>query len=470
MARGSQLYAKWALEMRRSELFRAGERVGAAVSGGADSVLLFDFLKRFSLEKGLTPVVVHFNHRLRGAESDGDEKFVRELARENEVEFMGSSADVGQEARSAHANLEATARQFRYKFFFGLVRQGKLDKVATAHTADDQAETVLLRLLRGAGSRGLAGIYPSLDGMVVRPFLNLTRAEVRAEVASRELRYRTDSSNLDTRLARNKVRAKLLPWLAREFNPRIVHLLRELTTRAREDEAYLEQQARERARPWRVKMGQEEKITLSTLADFHPAVERRVLRQMIAAARGSLRGITHDHVEALRRFVSGAQSGRQLDLPGAVARREFDWLVIAPEVPAGPARRASSYCYPVEVPGVVSVPQLRVEFQFKILGTDELGKSYNNSGVGSLDRAKLRAPLVLRNWRAGDRFQPRGARRALKLKELFARSKIPSAERHLWPVLDSEAGIVWVRGFPPANAAAADTTTEQVVTIGEQQY
>ena len=468
MGRRSQLYARWALEMRRSEMFRAGERVGVAVSGGADSVLLFDFVKRFALEKGLTPAAVHFNHRLRDAESDGDERFVRELAGESGAEFLGSAADVARAARDAHANLEATARRLRYKFFFGLIRQGRLDKVATAHTADDQAETVLLRILRGTGSRGLGGIYPMLDGVIVRPFLSLSRSEVRAEVAARELPFRVDSSNLDTRLARNKVRAELLPWLTKEFSPQIVRLLQELAARARDDEAYLEQHAKERARPWRVRVGREEKITLSSLRDFHPAIGRRVLRQMIAAARGSLHGITHEHVEALRLFASEAQSGRQLDLPGAAARREFDWLVVAPEAPAGQIGPASSYAYAVAVPGAVSVPELGVTFRFKILGTEELVKSYNTGGVGCLDGAKLRAPLVLRNWRHGDRYQPCGTRSPLKLKELFGRGKIPPAERHLWPVLESAEGIVWVRAFPPASLAAVGARTEQVVAVAEE--
>src|SRR6266513_544430 len=131
MPRESEVYAKWALEMTRSGMFRPGERVGVAVSGGGDSVLLLDFMMRFASKTGLRLAVVHFNHHLRGAESDADESFVRELA-------------------GARGNVEATARHLRYKFFFGLVNQGSLDKVATAHTANDQAETVLLRLLRGA--------------------------------------------------------------------------------------------------------------------------------------------------------------------------------------------------------------------------------------------------------------------------------------------------------------------------------
>ncbi|HEV2492886.1 MAG TPA: tRNA lysidine(34) synthetase TilS [Terriglobia bacterium] len=466
MSRNSQLYSKWALEMRRSDLFRAGERVGVAVSGGADSVLLFDFMKRLARQRGLVLIAVHFNHRLRGAESDGDEAFVRELAQQNEVEFLGSGADVARAAREAHSNLEAMARRLRYQFFFGLVRQGKLDKLATAHTADDQAETVLMRLLRGTGTRGLGGIYPALEGVIIRPFLTLTRDEVRAEVKGRNLPFRIDSSNLDTRLVRNKMRNELLPQLARDFNPQVVRLLAELAERARDDESYLEQQARERARPWRGSVEGQEKIPLKPLLDFPPALQRRILRQIVMAVRGSLRGIAYAHIEALRRFVSAAQSGRQLVLPGVLARKDFDWLVVAPQ-----SRRltegARAYSYPVELPGVVPVPELGVTFRFKIVDTEKLRTSYNKLGLACLDRMKLGTPLVLRSWCAGDRFQPGGTHKLLKLKELLSRGKIPSSQRRLWPVLQGGEGIVWVKGFPPAGFAAAAPGSVEVVVLSE---
>ena len=473
MARESQVYAKWSLEMTRSGLFRPGERVGVAVSGGGDSILLLDFMTRFALKSGLRLAAVHFNHHLRGAEADADESFVRELAGARAIEFIGGGADVARAARETRGNVEATARRLRYKFFFGLVNQGSLHKVATAHTASDQAETVLLRLLRGAGTRGLGGIYPVLEGSVVRPFLNLTRAEVQSELRARKLDFRLDSTNLNTRLARNKVRANLLPMLEKEFNPAVVRLLKDLATRARDDEAYLEQQARDRARPWRVREGTEEKIPLSPLGDFHPAVERRVLRQMIAA-RGSLRGVTHDHVEALRRFVADAQSGRRLVLPGLVARKEFDWLVIGGQPQAEPAQAEpaeaepdSGFSYPVEAPCAVSVPQLGLTFRFKIVTPGEAETSYTKCGLVRLNTARLSQGLVLRSSRPGDRFQPQGSRKPTKLKELFRQHRIPWGQRSLWPVLQSGAEIVWVRGYPPA---AAVSPAKQAVMIEEEPY
>ncbi|MHB8652575.1 MAG: tRNA lysidine(34) synthetase TilS [Terriglobia bacterium] len=461
MSRQSETYSRWSLEMRRGGFFHAGDRVGVAVSGGPDSILLLDYMNQLARELGFTLAVVHFNHHLRGAESDADEHFVRERAGQLGIDFLPGQADVARVAREKRRNLEATARELRYRFFFSLVNQGRLDKVATAHTANDQAETVLLRLLRGAGSRGLGGIYPLLEGKVVRPFLNVTRAEVEQELEKRKLEWRLDSSNLNSKFRRNKIRKELLPLLQKEFNPEVIGALKELSDRARDDEEYLEGQARERARAWRVREGQDEKIPIRPLIEFPAALARRVLRQMILASRGNLRGVTYKHIEALRRFAHSAQSGRMLELPGGwEARKEFDWLIIAPEPRA---KGKSDYCYPVQIPGEISIPQSGLTVHFKIVGSEGPPKAYNTSGWVELDLLKLSGPLVLRNWRAGDRYRTTGSRKVRNLKELFARRKIPPGQRKVWPVLVCGEEIVWVKDFLPASDVAASTDSKRIM-------
>jgi tRNA(Ile)-lysidine synthase len=460
------VYTRWSWEMRRRQFFRPGERVGVAVSGGPDSVLLLDFLTKLAPAMGLALAVVHFNHHLRGAESDADEQFVRQRADDLGLEFLRGEAAVAQVARERRRNLEATARDLRYRFFFALVNQGRLDKVATAHTANDQAETVLLRLLRGTGTRGLGCIYPILDGKVVRPFLTLTREEILLEVRKRKLDYRVDSTNLDPTLRRNKVRMELLPKLQKEFNPKVIALLNELAERAREDEAYLEQQARERARPWRVREGCEEKIPVHSLREFPPAMGGRVLRQMLLATRGTLRGVTYAHIKALLHFAAEAQSGRSLALPGGwAARREFEWLILGP--PSPPAA-TGEFSYAVDVPGDLAVPQLGVILHFKIVSPEAFRKAYNGCEIAALDPGKLPRGLILRNWRAGDWYWPLGSRKPRRLKALFLERKIPRGQRALWPVLEAGKQIVWVRGFPPASPAAASPGSTEILIIEEE--
>ena len=171
--------------------------------------------------------------------------------------------------------------------------------MATAHTLDDQAETVLLHILRGTGTRGMGGIHVSLQDKIIRPFLNLTRAEIEDEILKRNLNFRVDSSNLDTSFRRNKVRMELLPVIEKEYNPEIKRLLSELAARAREDENYLDLQARERAGAWRLREDGTEKISRSALRSMPGALARRVLRQMLSEVGSGPAGITHRHIEAL---------------------------------------------------------------------------------------------------------------------------------------------------------------------------
>jgi tRNA(Ile)-lysidine synthase len=465
MTQRSNLYLRWALEIRKSRYFSAGERVGVAVSGGPDSILLLHFMRQYARVLALTLAAVHFNHKLRAKESEEDERFVREQAAEMGIEFLRSEHDTAQEARALHRNLEAAARDLRYRFFFSLINSGKLDKIVTGHTANDQAETVLLRLLRGSGTRGLGGIYPSLSGKIYRPFLSLTRAEIEGELRDRKLDFRTDSTNQDLRFQRNKIRIELLPLLEREFNPEVASLLAELAGRARDDEEALEQVSHERAFPWRVREGAEEKFPIRALLGFAPAIQRRVLRQMILAVKGDLKGITHRQMEALRQLVAEAQSGGKLLFPERLeARREFDWLVIAPRAEQTPNHEFS---YPVEVPGEIRVPELGVIFRTKLIAVEALGKTYNSVWMGGLDQHKLPGKLILRNWRPGDHFRPLGSQKPRKLKELIGRKKIPARRRKGWPVLESGSEIVWVRGFPPASPVAATADSKQIIVIEE---
>jgi tRNA(Ile)-lysidine synthase len=480
----SAVLARWRADMRQAGFFRPGDRVGVAVSGGADSVLLLEFMMALGRELGLGLAVVHFNHGLRGAESEGDERFVRERAEERGLDLLLAGAKVARVAREQKKNLEATARELRYRFFFSLVRQGKIDKVATAHTADDQAETVLLRLLRGAGTRGLGGIHPTLEGGVVRPFLGLTRAQVESEVARRGLDFRSDSSNSDTRFTRNRLRREVMPLLEREFNPQIASALSAFADQARDDEAFLETQARERSRPWIVREAGGLKIPAQRLNEFPPAVARRVVRQMLAeapqlgysppslggegpgvtglnrklAARGQSVVTGHGNrvpsyadIECIRRLAREGQSGKRLLIGGCLeVRKEFEWLVMR-SPPRGVEERpdtSRSFASEIRPPAQVPIPELGLLLHFRV--ADKFDANFPQEGYTGgvwLDADGLRGPLILRNFHPGDCVYRLGPPRPLKVKEIFWRRRVPREQRPYWPVLESEGKVIWARGL-----------------------
>jgi tRNA(Ile)-lysidine synthase len=253
--------------------------------------------------------------------------------------------------------------------------------------------------------------------------------------------------------------------LEREFNPALIPLLKNHADRARDEEAFLEQQAGERSRPWRIREGAEEKIPVRALRGFAPAIQRLVLRQMLQSVGKGLGGVTYAHIEGLLRFATSAQSGRSLTLPGGkVARKEFDWLILASQpVSAG----NDGYAYLIEIPGEITVPHLGVTFRFKIIEPQRVPKEYNQMGCRAIDPQKLSHRMFLRNWRAGDQFWPFGSRKLRKLKELFGQRKIPRNQRKLWPLLECGEQIVWVSGFPPAAPVVASPESRAILLIEE---
>jgi len=220
--------------IRTSRMLAAGDRVGVAVSGGADSVALLRLLDRLRNELGITLAVVHFNHSLRGAEADADSGFVAELAGALGLEFLAAREDVEAEALRQGWNLEDAARRLRYAFFDRVIGEGKATHIAVAHTADDQAETVLAHLMRGTGPTGLAGIYP-IAGTIVRPLLGTRRERLREHLRAHGQTWREDSTNRDVRRTRAHIRVQLLPMLERDFSGEIVGHLGELARLAREE-------------------------------------------------------------------------------------------------------------------------------------------------------------------------------------------------------------------------------------------
>src|SRR5271166_3769391 len=223
---------------------RAGDRVAVAVSGGADSVALLRVLRELRSELGLVLAVAHVNHGLRGEQSDADEAVVAELAKEHGMEHFAGRADVRNHASISKISIEAAGRELRYRWFALLAREQRFDSIATGHTLDDQAETVLLKFLRGAGTRGRAGIYPQMFRgaerkiRFVRPLLCVTRDEVETYLTSLSQGWREDESNLDHRFARNRVRHELLPLLEREYNPNIRQVLSDTAEVSRAEEKY----------------------------------------------------------------------------------------------------------------------------------------------------------------------------------------------------------------------------------------
>jgi tRNA(Ile)-lysidine synthase len=542
--------------LRRLELLNAGERVGVAVSGGIDSVALLRLLLELRGELGIVLFVVHFNHKLRGTESDSDQEFVAALARGHAVEFYCDTGDVARHAVEERVSIEAAARELRYAFFHrvlgangpqglkpdanapgsrgpegplfhgsdeaasrssgnavsrsserGLLRRSPsqyLHKILTGHTLDDQAETVLLRVIRGAGLRGLAGIHPTLVvedeegevcGEIVRPLLSTRRRDLERYLRELGQSWCDDATNLSTKFTRNRVRHLLIPLLEKEFNPSVAETLGDVAEIARGEEDYWDNEVAgwmgtgvhwsepawakkselvqigadpaepdAKASALETKIGNVPWLVMNASLDRlwllgEPlAVQRRIIK---AIGDGAGIPLEFKHVEEIVRFaVHETGSGTEISLPlGWKVRRDpHQILFVTPDLretaPAG------DYEYELPVPGEVKVCEIALTLEARRVPGNA---GYNPEHL--LDGESLGAALKVRNWRAGDRFWPSHTKSPKKVKELLQERHVPRPERGMWPVIVSGEEIVWMRGFAVATRFAAKPGREAVAII-----
>ena len=420
------------------------------MSGGGDSVALLHLLAELAEREVVALAgVVHFNHRLRPPASDEDERFCRDLATQFGLPFVVESADVAKMARSERISVEHAGHRVRHAFFGRAAGRLGACRVALGHTLDDQAETYLLRLLRGAGAAGFSAIRPRI-GLVVRPLLRVSRAELRTYLASKQASFREDASNLDRRVPRNRIRHDLIPSL-RAYSPRVVEVLAREAEIARADEEWLARAANELGASLVQSTKGGVEVDAAGLAALHPALGRRVARDALVRVSGCAVGF--DHVERLRRLAEDAPT--RVDFPRCRAERLEGVIRLTARAGRGAVARVEPFAYRLEVPGEVSVPEAGVTISAEPAGpglfrplTISRPRTAGHHATERVVAVAATGPFAVRNWRPGDRFRPLGLQgHRKKLQDLFVDRKVSRAERARIPlVLDTQDRIVWVVG------------------------
>jgi tRNA(Ile)-lysidine synthase len=439
-------------------MFDPGHRVGVAVSGGADSVFLLHALVELAPRWDLKLHVLHLDHRLRGEESCGDADFVRELASRLGLPVHAAESDVARLREETGDNLEQAARHARHMFYLGFLQRNELDRIATGHTRSDQAETVLFRFLRGSGTAGLSGVRPVTSDKLVRPLIELERADIECYLRDNEIAWREDSSNASRDFARNRIRHELLPSLILDWNPALVENLAHTAQWAQDEEAYWDTEmdrlvaALVTIRPPAIL------LRSGDLCSLPPAVARRLVRRAVELAKGDLRGLNFQHVERILEMAAAPVGHDRMQAPGLDVYRSFDWIRVSPPGIDGLAGR--NFRMPVSVPGRFALPDNSSTVELEIV--------YDSSATG-LDWERLQGSLELRNWRPGDQYRPVGRASEEKIKILFQEARIPLWERRNWPILTIEDHIVWARRFGPAVSYAATSASRSVVKVSEER-
>lgn len=461
--------------IRTRRLFEPGRHLLVAVSGGPDSMALLSLLNRLKPSWRLTLTVVHYNYGLRGAESDGDQACVEDLCRRWDLPLFVERLDVGSRPRGV--SLQSAARELRYEAMMKRALGCGADRIALGHTADDQAETVLLWMLRGAGLTGASGMPPCRNHLFVRPLYETRRADVLAYLRDEGVPVRWDSSNEKPIYLRNRIRHEIMPVLERVV-PSTVEALCRLADLCAEDDRYLERQiaALCEGRITRLPDGRKA-VDRSFFKSLPHAIQRRVIRNLCKEcdARGRPSGMKA--VESLLRIANGPTACSSMRAASIEATVEGDRLYVAPSKfganfgePAG-VSSAGTAPMALAIPGSVVWPETghRIE-AFKIKKKDLRLIAGRDRTRIVVDASRISEELVVRNWKPGDRFCPFGmGGRSKKLQDFFMDLKVPVRERRRVPIVEAPEGIVWVVGYRQDDRWSVDEKTEWCVVLSVRE-
>jgi tRNA(Ile)-lysidine synthase len=435
---------------QRYQMFREGDGIVVGVSGGPDSLALLHALLSLRDPWDLKLVVVHVHHGLRGDAADADAAFVQLFCLNHEVPFYLFEADIGDMAATAGTSFEMEGRRFRYEAFDQVAQEENCSKIAVAQNLNDQCETVLMRLFRGAGLRGLGGILPVRDGRIIRPLIEAPRAWIESYCERWGLEPRQDHTNAETDYERNRIRLEVIPYLEANFNPGLAETLVRTASLLREEEALLERVAQDAYEKVKIAetrtLDQSRGMTLKGFGEYEPALRRRLIRCLAReACGGALIDFNYVHTEAVLELASSLDGSKALSLGALEAERVYDVLWMRPARVGAEASENTDW--------EVCVEEITREVWAARRGESE--------GI-AVDLDRVAGPLAVRYRRPGDRFKPFGMQESKKLKRFMIDEKIPEAKRHKIPLICDENRIIWVYGYRMSEEVRVGPATERI--------
>jgi tRNA(Ile)-lysidine synthase len=429
--------------IREYEMIGSGHRVIIAVSGGPDSVCLLEILLRLRETLNVSFIVAHLDHGLRPGEDERETEFVETLARRFGIPYACERAS--QLANTRGTCLEERAREIRYRFFEGVLDKYHAQRLALGHNKNDQAETVVMNMLRGTGSAGLSGMPPVRDNRYIRPLIRITRGEIVTYLREKGLSYMTDSSNLEKRYLRNRIRLELMPILL-TYQPRFIDHLVDLAFLCREENQFMEREAEKWLHEMIILAPEEQSLNISidALKGLPVPLQYRVIRGAILRTKGNLRRMDLRHIRAIIKLIANRRPQARINLPGhIVVKKRYNKLLFC----VGEEIHRAEFSYEIGGAGRFQLDPINRTITCEdIPRADFTGLSPSNWQC-FLDREALRWPLIVRNFRPGDTFMPLGINGFKKLKNLFIDKKIPHEQRRMIPILESHGDIVWVGGI-----------------------
>ncbi|NLY43777.1 MAG: tRNA lysidine(34) synthetase TilS [Clostridiaceae bacterium] len=443
-------------------MFEKGDGVVVGVSGGPDSVCLLHVLHRLAHEFSLRLYAAHVNHCLRGDEAYRDADYVREFCSTLSIPLFIKEVDIRLISKQKSISEEVAGRKERYKFFFEVAQRVNASKIAVAHNRDDQAETLLMRLLRGTGLEGLAGIPPVREDGVVRPLLETEREQVEQYCSDNHLNPRIDHTNQQSIYTRNKIRLELIPYLKREYNPSFIKTAAQTADLLREDISFMNSYV-ENIMKGQVKVkGGEVSIPVDFLLSQHTAIQRRVLRKAVFLLKGDIVNIEYKHIESILQMIREKGTGKMLDLPaGLRICQAYGYIYLFSKN----NMESTPFNYPLIINGETYIRELGMKVVTWVVEKEELKKIKLDRFTKAFDYNVINKEIYIRNRVAGDRFSPYGMKGTKKLKDFFIDMKIPITERDKIPLVTAGEEIIWVVGYRTGNGYRITDATTRVLII-----
>ena len=449
----------------RHHLLKKDDRLILGVSGGVDSMVLLHLFNAYRESVNLSLIVAHVNHGLRPEESEKEAELVQKESERLGLPFEYGQFNVKEFQRLRGISPQDAARRIRFHFFYDLLQKHHAQKIVLGHNADDQVETVLLRLMRGSGLQGLKGMLPVREGKVIRPLLEVWRGEIESFAMEKKIPFLLDSSNLKKDYLRNRIRLALIPLMEREYQPNFKEIVLKTSGILREENDYLERGAEEAYQ----KIVQEEKDTLSfkfsEYQSLHQAIQWRVVRKMLECmdARGRVLGEGEWlGVQKIYEKLYKPSPSFLLELPhGARLEKRYDIVSLG----KGGVRPFPPFEFELHSQGRTFIEEIGKEVGIEEINRNQFGDYDGSPHTALMDYECLQFPLKMRNFRPGDRFHPLGAKGTQKVKEFFIDHKVPRFERPKILLLISRESIAWIVGYRIDERVKVTKKTKRVLKV-----
>ena len=449
--------------IKDSMMLNSGDKVIVAVSGGPDSMCLLHILYSLKEELNIELAAAHVNHCLRGEEADADEEYVRKFCNSIGVEFYSKRVDIHNYAKERNLSCETAGREVRYDFFNELFHKLKAQKIALAHNANDQAETVLMRIMRGAGMEGLVGIKPVRDNIYIRPIINILRKDIEAYCSENNLGARIDKSNLENIYNRNKVRLELIPYIQDNFNKDIVNTLVRLSQTVSKDNEYLDRMASERYQLYGNNVGGRVLIRKEAFGEPE-AILTRILRIALFKLTGTLKNFDKLHIYEII-DIAGRSTGKKAILPNnVVALNSYEHIELYLNKREGLTTKDKEE-YKIYINKVNDVQCGKYKISVKLVERKKMINFKNKILTKYFDYDKIIGDMILRYRKDGDRFTPLGMSGSKKLKDIFIDMKIPQEERDKIPLICFGEDIGWIVGYRVSDKYKVTNESKNILEI-----